>query len=165
MCYTSVQIQLNMLKEGFFKVIPRHSLYGISSDELEQLICGKPEIDLDDWQKHTNYNKPYDQNHKVIKWFWKAMSEYTQPQRSIFIQFCTGTNRIPIGGFAMLESNRGEYAKFTIYAMPYHAKESPYPNAQTCFNRLILPIYPSYKELKQQLDFIINNEVTGFGID
>ena len=165
MCYVSVIKQLEALKSGFQSVIPKHLLMCLNAEELEQLICGKSVIDLVDWQKNTEYNKPYSDKHKVITWFWKALAVYSQEDLAVFIQFCTGTSRIPIGGFGALESNRGELARFTIHSIPYHCKESPYPLAHTCFNRLILPLYPSYQELKKRLDFIVRNEVIGFGID
>ena len=39
------------------------------------------------------------------------------------------------------------------------------PRAHTCFNRLDLPRYPSYENLKQALDYIAKNEIAGFGLD
>jgi hypothetical protein len=39
------------------------------------------------------------------------------------------------------------------------------PKAHTCFNRLDLPRYPSYDEMKAAIDFIANNEIIGFGIE
>jgi len=39
------------------------------------------------------------------------------------------------------------------------------PKAHTCFNRLDLPRYPSYEDLKQALDFIAKNDIVGFGLE
>ncbi len=165
MCYGSIRFQFDALKAGFNKVIPNSLLVWMTADDLEKIICGAPTIDLADWKNNTTYKPPYTEDHKVIHWMWRVLGTYTQKQLSSFVQFCTGTSRVPAGGFAALESNRGQLSKFAVHATPYSKTESPYPQAHTCFNRLILPLYPSYDELKRGLDFVTNNEVTGFGID
>ncbi len=166
MAYKSVSDQAEMLKAGLYSVVDRKLFLKVSADELEELLCGRPAINVLDWMKNTVYNEPYHAAHPVIKWFWTVVSKYSQDQLSRLVQFTTGTSRIPAGGFAVLESNRGEFAKFCIQAMSYEGQESPpYPRAHTCFNRLTLPLYPSYEVLKLRLDFVVNNEITGFGID
>lgn len=37
--------------------------------------------------------------------------------------------------------------------------------AHTCFNRIDLPNYNSYEELKDAINFILKNEILGFGIE
>jgi len=166
MCYGSVKKQLDALMNGFFKVIPESAILGVlNGEELENLICGQRIIDIKDWQKNTEYHTPYTEKHKVIQWFWKAVNTYSQQELSNLIKFCTGTSRIPIQGFIALESNRGDLSKFSIHQTIYNSKRNAYPQAHTCFNRLLLPSYPNYEELKKRLDFIVKNEVTGFGID
>ena len=39
------------------------------------------------------------------------------------------------------------------------------PRAHTCFNRLELPKYPSYKHMKEALDYVANNDIVGFGLE
>lgn len=39
------------------------------------------------------------------------------------------------------------------------------PRAHTCFNRLDLPNFPDYNSLKIALDFVVKNEVVGFGLE
>jgi len=39
------------------------------------------------------------------------------------------------------------------------------PRAHTCFNRLDLPRFPTYEQMKQALDYIANEEIIGFGMD
>ena len=115
--------------------------------------------------KNTEYKEPYSKKHQIIKWFWKAVETYDQKQLSHLVLFATGTSRIPAGGFAALESNRGEYKKFTIQATDFEGKSNwQYPMAHTCFNRITLPMYPTYEILKANLDFVVNNEILGFGI-
>ena len=39
------------------------------------------------------------------------------------------------------------------------------PKAHTCFNRLDLPHFPDYKSLKTALDYVVKNEIVGFGLE
>ena len=39
------------------------------------------------------------------------------------------------------------------------------PRAHTCFNRLDLPRYPTYEDLKVALDYIAKNDIVGFGME
>ena len=165
MAYTSIMPQMEAIKAGFYSVVDRKLFVNITADDLEELICGKSIIILSDWMQNTVYKEPYSAGDQVIKWFWMVLGTYTQEQLSRLVQFTTGTSRIPAGGFSVLESNRGEYSKFCIQAVSCDSQEAAYPQAHTCFNRLTLPMYPSYEALKEKMDFIVNNEILGFGID
>ena len=66
--------------------------------------------------------------------------------------------------FSEIESNRGNISKFCITKVPLYLGQN-YIKAHTCFNRLDLPDFKSKGELKEALDFILKNEVIGFGID
>lgn len=76
-------------------------------------MCGQQHIDLQDWKLNTEY-KGFKNDSKTMERFWKAMETYNQKELSRILMFCTGTSRLPLGGFAVLESNRGEKQKFTI---------------------------------------------------
>jgi E3 ubiquitin-protein ligase NEDD4 len=137
-------------------------------DEIEAAICGSQHIDLEDWKKHTDI-KGYGAWSQTIKRFWKIMEGYTQQELSRILQFCTGTSRLPLGGFRSLESHRGEKARFCIQRVTFDATKggvmSNLPKAHTCFNRLDLPRYSSYEDLKVAMDFIAKNDIVGFGLE
>lgn len=82
-----------------------------------------------------------------------------------FLQFCTGSSRVPIGGFASIESNRGTKSKFCIVKVDFVKDKKNYIKAHTCFNRIDLPAYPTEKLVIEAINFIIENEILGFGID
>ena len=81
------------------------------------------------------------------------------------MQFCTGSARVPVGGFKELESNRGEVCKFTIMQIPYVSGVKNYIKAHTCFNRIEVPNYVTKEKLKENIYFLADNEIVGFGID
>ena len=137
----------------------------MTSDELELIINGRPFIDIEEWKSFTQYREPLNSNSQIIIWFWEIMSNLNQNQLSNFLQFSTGTARVPIGGFAELESNRGNISRFTIVQIPFIEKNINYIKAHTCFNRIELPNFPNKNLLKEAVEFIGNCQILGFGID
>ena len=136
-----------------------------NSDEFELILNGRPFIDVEEWRENTIYKGKYSNKHKVINWFWEVLFCLNQDELSKFFQFCTGSSRVPIGGFSVLESNRGEVAKFCVQSVNFNSKGSNYIKAHTCFNRIDLPLFNNEKQLKEAINYVINNEILGFGID
>lgn len=80
--------------------------------ELELLIGGIADIDVDDWKKHTDY-RGYQEQDQVIQDFWKVIRTWDAEQKSRLLQFATGTSRIPVNGFKDLQGSDGP-RRFTI---------------------------------------------------
>jgi len=69
-----VRPQLNELLLGFFDVIPEPLLTVFDFQELELIMCGLPEIDMDDWIEQTEYSGECDEDgidHQICQWFWE----------------------------------------------------------------------------------------------
>lgn len=49
-----------------------------------------------------------------IQWFWRALRSFEQTDRAAFLQFVTGTSKVPLQGFAFLEGMNGTQ-KFQIH--------------------------------------------------
>ena len=162
---SQIEIFCNEIRKSLYNLIPKTILEKLTSDELELIINGKPFIDIDEWKTYTQYREPYNKNSKVIIWFWEIMNTLNQNQLSNFLQFSTGSKRVPINGFAGLESNRGNISRFTIVQIPYVSKNKNYIKAHTCFNRIELPNFPNKNLLKEAVEFIGNCQILGFGID
>ncbi|XP_072307916.1 E3 ubiquitin-protein ligase Itchy-like isoform X2 [Eucyclogobius newberryi] len=152
-----VEEQTQAFFEGFNEVLPQQYLQYFDAKELEVMLCGMQEIDLMDWQRHTIY-RHYTRNSKQIMWFWQFVKEMDNEKRMRLLQFVTGTCRLPVGGFADLMGSNGPQ-KFCIEKV---GKENWLPRSHTCFNRLDLPPYKSYEQLKEKLMFAIE-ETEGFG--
>jgi E3 ubiquitin-protein ligase NEDD4 len=90
--------QINELLLGFFDVIPEPLLTIFDFQELELLMCGMPDIDMDDWIENTEYSGEYDRegpNHQTCKWFWEVVSEYDHEMKARLLQFVTGEGMFP----------------------------------------------------------------------
>ncbi|XP_045135253.1 E3 ubiquitin-protein ligase Su(dx)-like isoform X2 [Portunus trituberculatus] len=151
------EAQTRYFLEGFSEVVPLEWLKYFDERELELLLCGMQEIDINDWQKHTIY-RHYNRSSKQIIWFWQFVIETDNEKRARLLQFVTGTCRVPVGGFAELMGSNGPQ-KFCIEKV---GKETWLPRSHTCFNRLDLPPYKSYEQLVEKLTFAIE-ETEGFG--
>lgn len=152
-----VEEQTKAFLDGFNEVVPLEWLRYFDEKELELMLCGMQEIDLNDWQKNTIY-RHYTKNSKQIHWFWQVVKEMDNEKRIRLLQFVTGTCRLPVGGFAELIGSNGPQ-KFCIDKV---GKETWLPRSHTCFNRLDLPPYKNLEQLREKLLFAIE-ETEGFG--
>ncbi|RCH91285.1 E3 ubiquitin-protein ligase pub1, partial [Rhizopus stolonifer] len=107
-----VEEQFKAFKEGFNQLIPQDLVNVFDERELELLIGGIAEIDVDDWKKHTDY-RGYTEQDDVIQWFWKCIRSWDSEKKSRLLQFTTGTSRIPVNGFKDLQGSDGP-RRFTI---------------------------------------------------
>jgi hypothetical protein len=162
---SQIEIFCKEIRNSLYQLIPKDTLEKMTSDELELIINGRPFIDIEEWKSFTQYREPLNQNSQIIIWFWEIMSTLNQSQLSNFLQFSTGTARVPIGGFAELESNRGNISRFTIVQIPFVNNCKNYIKAHTCFNRIEIPNFPTKDLLQEAIEFIGNCEILGFGID
>ncbi|CAL9736741.1 E3 ubiquitin-protein ligase Rsp5p [Monosporozyma servazzii] len=152
-----VQEQFKAFMDGFNELIPEDLVTVFDERELELLIGGIAEIDIEDWKKHTDY-RGYQESDEVIQWFWKCVSEWDNEQRARLLQFTTGTSRIPVNGFKDLQGSDGP-RRFTIEKA---GESQQLPKSHTCFNRVDLPPYIGYDSMKQKLTLAVE-ETIGFG--
>ena len=68
-----VEEQFNAFVAGFHELIPADLVNVFDERELELLIGGIADIDVDDWKKHTDY-RGYTESDAVVQNFWKVSS-------------------------------------------------------------------------------------------
>uniref|UniRef100_A0A8C5SYW6 HECT-type E3 ubiquitin transferase n=1 Tax=Laticauda laticaudata TaxID=8630 RepID=A0A8C5SYW6_LATLA len=156
----AIRKQLAAFLEGFYEIIPKRLISIFTEQELELLISGLPTIDIDDLKSNTEYHK-YQANSIQIQWFWRALRSFDQADRAKFLQFVTGTSKVPLQGFAALEGMNG-IQKFQIHRDDRSTDRLP--SAHTCFNQLDLPAYESYEKLRHMLLLAIQECSEGFGL-
>ncbi|KIW26064.1 uncharacterized protein PV07_09193 [Cladophialophora immunda] len=146
---SGVRAQIEAFQTGFSQVFSYSSLSAFTPDELVMLF-GRTE---EDWSIETlmdsvKADHGYNMDSKSVKNLLQTMSELTPAQRRDFLQFVTGSPKLPIGGFKSLTP------MFTVVCKP---SEPPYtsddylPSVMTCVNYLKLPDYTSQKVLKERL--------------
>ncbi|GAB4839475.1 hypothetical protein Ancab_028998 [Ancistrocladus abbreviatus] len=156
---TAIRPQITAFLDGFNELIPRELISIFNDRELELLISGLPDIDLDDMRANTEYSG-YSPASPVIQWFWEVAQGFSKEDKARLLQFVTGTSKVPLEGFSALQGISGSQ-KFQIhkaYGSPEHL-----PSAHTCFNQLDLPEYPSKHHLEERLLLAIHEGNEGFG--
>ncbi|MFH4977284.1 hypothetical protein AB6A40_003993 [Gnathostoma spinigerum] len=156
-----VEEQMKQLMRGVHEVIPKNLLSIFDPNELEFLMCGLQRINVKDWKDNTLYKGGYGPNHQVIHNFWKCILSFDNEMRARVLQFVTGTSRVPMNGFRELYGSNGPQ-KFTIEKW---GSSDMLPRAHTCFNRMDLPPYSSFNELREKLTTAIENSEIFSGVD
>ena len=120
--------------------------------DVQLLLCGAPNIDVDDWMQNTRYDPPQYGNGDQVRWFWALVKSMMAEERSRLLLFCTGSMRPPATGFGSLMGYNGrEDERFTI-AFIDGAEAGRLPTAAACFNKLNLPMYASDMVLKAKVN-------------
>ncbi|OVA07229.1 Ubiquitin-associated domain/translation elongation factor EF-Ts [Macleaya cordata] len=155
----AIRPQINSFLDGFNELVPRELISIFNDKELELLISGLPEIDLDDLKTHTEYTG-YTAASRVVQWFWEVVKAFSKEDMARLLQFVTGTSKVPLEGFKALQGISGPQ-RFQIHKA-YGAPER-LPSAHTCFNQLDLPEYSSKEQFQERLLLAIHEASEGFG--
>ncbi|XP_044735914.1 E3 ubiquitin-protein ligase Nedd-4 isoform X6 [Chrysoperla carnea] len=156
-----VQEQMNAFLEGFNALVPLTLIKIFDEHELELLMCGIQNIDVKDWKQNTLYKGDYHANHITVQWFWRVVLSFSNEMRARLLQFVTGTSRVPMNGFKELYGSNGPQ----LFTIERWGTPDNYPRAHTCFNRIDLPPYESYQQLRDKLIKAIEGSQGFAGVD
>ncbi|XP_018495142.1 E3 ubiquitin-protein ligase NEDD4 [Galendromus occidentalis] len=156
-----IQPQMNAFLEGFNEVVPLQLLKVFDESELELLMCGIGKIDVKDWRANTIYKGGFHPNQLVIQWFWRLVLSFDNEMRARLLQFVTGTSRLPMNGFKELQGSNGPQ-QFTIEKW---GTVNNLPRSHTCFNRIDLPPYESFQDLREKIIKAIEGSGSFGGVD
>ncbi len=148
----SISKQFAALKRGFNKVCGSLALQVCRAEELEQMICGSLDFNIDDLMSKARYDG-YEATDTAIVDFWAVVHDMTLAQKKQLLEFTTGSDRVPLKGL-------GELA----FVIQRDGKDDyRLPKAHTCFGTLLLPEYSSRAILQEKLLSAIEN-CRGFGL-
>lgn len=156
---TAIKEQINAFLKGFHELVPKDLISIFDERELELLISGLPDIDIEDLRANMEY-VGYTQESPQIQWFWNTLANFSQEEKALLIQFVTGTSKVPLDGFKALQGMSG-LQKFQIHRV--RGKGDRLPSAHTCFNQLDLPEYETAEILERNLKTAIYEGAEGFG--
>ncbi|XP_075688157.1 E3 ubiquitin-protein ligase HECTD3 [Rhinoderma darwinii] len=134
---------IDALQAGLLKVVPQAVLDLLTWQELEKKVCGDPEISVEALKKLTRFEdlEPTDIR---VQYFWEALNNFTNEDRSRFLRFVTGRSRLPA----------------PIYIYPDKSGSDTtdsLPESSTCSSTLYLPNYPSAKICEEKLRYAAYN--------
>ena len=140
------------------------------NNEIQKLLGGKTEIDIEDIKKFAQYAGGYDTTSLQVGWFWRFVDETDQEVLVKILSFTTGCAFIPVDGlnpaFTLVRAlgigvdgvdNPSEEAVDNL--------NHSLPRSHTCFNQLVLPAYSSYEILFERLSYALSNTGSGFFIE
>ncbi|XP_047218559.1 probable E3 ubiquitin-protein ligase HERC1 isoform X5 [Girardinichthys multiradiatus] len=139
--------QVAAVREGMSWIVPVPLLSLLTAKQLEQMVCGMPEICCDVLKKVVRYRE-VDEQHSLVLWFWQTLEEFSNEERVLFMRFVSGRSRLP--------ANTADISqRFQIMKVdrPYDSL----PTSQTCFFQLRLPPYSSQAVMAERLRYAINN--------
>eukprot|EP00116_Pleurobrachia_bachei_P010450 sb/3470712/ len=156
----SIVNEIAAFTQGFHDLVPRRYLQLFSAEDLENIMCGEPIIDVDDWRAHSDCGTDQDQ---VIDWFWEVVGEFAKQGKMAFklLHFWTAYQRVPYGGFKSFNST----LKLSLCTV---SPVDSLPRAQTCFYTLKLPSLIWFRESRmnrpnQEIlvpDWLMNSHMT-----
>ncbi|KAL1941289.1 hypothetical protein VTO73DRAFT_7501 [Trametes versicolor] len=154
------QAQAQAFREGFSKVFPIADLQAFTSDELAMLFGNADE----DWSAETlgeslKADHGFNVESRAIRDLIEIMSEYDASARRSYLQFITGSPKLPIGGF------KGLNPPLTVVRKPHEAPltaDDYLPSVMTCVNYLKLPEYSTKAVMREKLSVAMREGVGSF---
>lgn len=149
----SLRIQSKYFLEGLFELINERWLNLFDSFELQMLISGGNDIDIDDWKQNVQYGGYFDDD-VTVTLFWEVVEEMSPEERCGLVKFVTSVSRAPLLGFGALVPNFGITNSGSSHRLP---------TASTCVNLLKLPDYQNKKLMREKLLYSISSN-SGFDL-
>ncbi|KAK4005152.1 hypothetical protein OUZ56_006875 [Daphnia magna] len=153
-----VSRQMESLREGFESVFPLHHLSLFYPEEMDLLLCGASQWTtegawevqslLDAWKPDHGFTL----ESKAIRNLAEILSSYNKEEQRLFLQFVSGSPRLPVGGFKSLSP------PLTVVRKTLEPNQSPddfLPSVMTCVNYLKLPDYSSLEIMRQKLSVAV----------
>ena len=142
--------QLAAFRSGIASVVPVELLGLMREGEVEELVCGIPDVRVQVLQAIANCDR--DAPH--VKWLWEVLEEATPEERSEFLQFVWARSRLPATAAMVATPFRIDKAAFVPEGKD---PDAFLPKASTCFFTLNLPAYSSKEVLRQRLFFAMKH--------
>ncbi|KAJ4473595.1 hypothetical protein J3R30DRAFT_3659131 [Lentinula aciculospora] len=153
-------LQAKAFREGFSKVFPIGDLQAFTVEELVMLFGNGDE----DWTVETlgealKADHGFNPESRAIRDLIEILAGYDASTRRDFLQFITGSPKLPIGGF------RGLNPQLTVVRKPHEpplTADDYLPSVMTCVNYLKLPEYSSKSVMKEKLGVAIKEGLGSF---
>nr|XP_026484610.1 E3 ubiquitin-protein ligase TRIP12 isoform X1 [Vanessa tameamea]XP_026484611.1 E3 ubiquitin-protein ligase TRIP12 isoform X1 [Vanessa tameamea] len=152
--YEGVTKQMDAFKEGFESVFPLNNLKIFYPEELEQVFCGSPSGGREQrWDPRMlaeciRPDHGYNAESRAIRMLIDILASYNREEQRLFLQFVTGSPRLPTGGFKALNP------PLTVVRKSLESSLDPdeyLPSVMTCVNYLKLPDYSSAEVMRAKL--------------
>ncbi|KAF3844777.1 hypothetical protein F7725_007940 [Dissostichus mawsoni] len=149
---SQVRDEVEHFLKGLNELVPENLLAIFDENELELLMCGTGDINVQDFKAHAVIvGGSWHFREKVMKWFWAVVSSFTRRSWPV----CCSSPPAP------LTPPRGIQHPLPLF--PDHCCPHTQHLAH-CTHVLCLPTYDSYEELHKMLKLAISEGSEGFGM-
>jgi len=146
---SEVRPQAQAIRKGLGTIVPIQLLPLFTWQELEMMVCGKREIDIDYLKANTRYRAPVKESDSHVKMLWEVLREFTGDERRLFLRFVWGQSRLPY--------NPADFKqKFEILSSRDNSNHS-LPVSHTCFFSVELPRYTKKSAMREKILYAITN--------
>ncbi|CDS01488.1 hypothetical protein [Sporisorium scitamineum] len=158
--HKGIRAAVRAFRQGFNLIFPISAMSSFTADELVMLFGNTEE----DWSEKTLVAsvKPdhgLNADSPTFRDIVAIMAAFDVSQRREFLQWLTGSPKLPIGGFS------GLHPQLTIVKRPHEAPLTPddyLPSVMTCVNYLKMPNYSSRDKMRERLQTAMKEGSTSF---
>jgi E3 ubiquitin-protein ligase HECTD3 len=133
--------QCDAIRRGLQSVLSKHIFSILTWSEFELRICGAPRISVEDLKMSIEYEDDLSFSDNRVKFFWEAMNNFSNDERSKFVRFVTGRKRLPV----------------KIYFCSSDQSATSFPDSSTCNCSIYFPNYPNAQIAEEKLRYAIMN--------
>jgi hypothetical protein len=136
------------IRTGMSAIIPLNLLFMFSWKQVETLVCGAADINVDVLKGNTVY-EGLTADTPAVQMLWDVLKEMSPKERSLFLRFVWGRTRLPSGK---------NFKQFKITSKSVSGNPDKYlPVSHTCFFTLDLPGYSSKEILKEKMLYAVTH--------
>ena len=153
-----VHKQLLSFQRGFSELISLDYLKGFYTEEIETVLCGERN---EDWSKKSileaiEADHGYSKSSRVIGDLVEMLSTFSNKDKREFLKFCTGSPKLPLGGFQALNP------LLTIVRRVSKRPDECLPSVMTCAHYLKVPEYSSLAAMKEKFVIALSEGQSSF---
>jgi E3 ubiquitin-protein ligase TRIP12 len=141
--------------------------------KLERLFCGSGYHAWDTKQliECTRCDHGYTHDSRAVKYLFDIMCSFNYDEQRQFLQFITGSPRLPVGGLRSLVPpltivrktvDSSSFTTTTSTSTSNSNSESYLPSVMTCVNYLKLPDYASIDVMREKLTIAMRDGQLSF---
>lgn len=140
---------MSAIRAGLETQVPLGVLRMFTWRQVELLVCGRTEVDLELLRANTTYSSDAFARSATVAHLWKALESFSHDERSLFLRFVWGRSRLPLSSSEFDRQFRVDELARTS------GPEGRLPVSHTCFFSIEWPHYPNARVAAAKLRYAI----------
>jgi hypothetical protein len=157
---------------SFHSVLPVSLFEHFSLNDLQLLLSGSPEVDINSLREEACYTGGYGEATPQVQWFWDILKQDLSGEEvSALLAFITGCPCVPHSGLkppltlTMIENVNAtsDHDKETNVnqSEANEMRDSVLPRSHTCFHQIVLPLYSCKEKMLEKVLYALKNSDGG----